>query len=130
MAVVFISPKNKQKKFFMGITISLVVFLAVISFWVFLSKPSAAPQKLVFNKPKVSVDLKILDSDQFKKITSFERIPLQFNYVATTAKGQNVKGLISAYSREEATKILEEKGLKVGQLKQVDVGRLNPFIPY
>lgn len=130
MAVVFISPKHKQKMFFMGITASFIILLTLISLWIFLSKPSAPPAELVFNKPKVSIDLKILDTEQFKKIEHFQKIPLQFKYTASTANGQTTSGFVSAVSEEEAKQILENAKLKVGDLKQTDIGRDNPFIPY
>lgn len=131
MAVVFISPKHKQKMFILGITASLAIFLVVISLWTFLAQPKPGPTQAVFNKPKVSLNIDILNDEQFKTIEPFERIPLQFSYEAIDKKGKTTKGLISAVSEEEATKIIEQgKILSVRKIEEVGVGRENPFIPY
>ncbi|OGZ83617.1 MAG: hypothetical protein A2599_02365 [Candidatus Staskawiczbacteria bacterium RIFOXYD1_FULL_39_28] len=130
MAVVFISPKKKQKGFFMGITISLALFLSVISFWVFLAQPSVQEQKTTLNKPKVNVNLAILDSEQFKNLENFELMPLQFEYTAMTSRNKIVQGVISAVSEEKAREILQTNGYSVSELKLIDIGRDNPFVPY
>ena len=93
MAVVFISPKKKQKGFFMGITISLALFLSVISFWVFLAQPSVQEQKTTLNKPKVNVNLAILDSEQFKNLENFELMPLPVP--SATGLANNGKGMFN-----------------------------------
>jgi hypothetical protein len=130
VAVVFISPKHKQKTFLLGITATLGVFLVVVTLWVFLAQPSVPEGQLVFNKPKVSLNLNFLSSDQFASLEHFKRIPLQFSYTAVDQNQRNVKGFISAESEDDARKVLLEGGLSVTQIKQVNVGRLNPFIPY
>jgi hypothetical protein len=131
MAVVFISPKHKQKVFFMGITISLVAFVVLISLWSFLGKPSTESTQTVFNKPKVSLNVAILDNEQFKATQPFDKIPLQFSYSARDSKNRVTKGLISATSEEEALKLIETgTGLNVSEIQEIGLGRDNPFIPY
>ena len=130
MAVVFISPQKRQRAFFMGITASLVLFLIFISLWVFLSKPTQPKSSSTFNKPKVNVNLAILDLTQFKNLEHFELIPLQFSYIATTSKKVTIKGFISAVSKEEAIKMLQDAKLQVVEVKETVVGRDNPFLPY
>lgn len=130
MAVVFISPKHRQKMFFMGITASLVLFLLFISLWVFLSKPTGSSSQLVLNKPKVTINLNILESEQFKNLQHFQKIPLQFSYIALDGNGKTIKGYISATSEEEAAGMLKAQGLTAGELKEVGIGRDNPFVPY
>ena len=80
MAVVFISPKQRQKMFFMGITVMFLLFLIIISLGVFLSKPSEVSSVLVFNKPKVNIDMSIFDSDQFKNLQPFTEMETQYSY--------------------------------------------------
>ncbi len=130
MAIVFISPKQRQKVFFMGITIMFLLLLAIVSFVIFLSQPKQVSPQLVFNKPKVSIDFKILDSDQFKKLESFAEMEVEYNYRANTRAGKTIEGMISAVSEEAARKILQGRDLTVTYLKEVEPGRDNPFIPY
>lgn len=130
MAVVFISPKQRQKVFFMGITIIFLLFLAVAASVIFFSKPKEASQALVFNKPKVSVNLKVFDSEQFKNLQPFVEMQMQFSYSAVTKKGKQVNGFISAVSLDDARKVLESTGLSVVSIKEMEIGRDNPFTPY
>lgn len=116
--------------FFIGITTIFVLFLIIITFWVFLSRPQPPAPELVFNKPKVNIDLKILDSDQFKSLVPFPQMPIQFSYTAISQTGKTVEGLITATSIEEATMLLKETGLDVGSIEEANVGRENPFTPY
>jgi predicted tellurium resistance membrane protein TerC len=130
MAVVFISPKQRQKTFFLGITVVFLLFLIFVSFAVFLAKPKQVPQALVFNKPKVNIDMKVFESEQFKKLRSFTEMEIQFSYIAKTKENKTVTGFISASSKEAAVKILEDIGLRVDEIKEVEIGRENPFTPY
>ncbi len=130
MAVVFISPKQRQKVFFMGITAAVLLFLVAVSLIVFLSQPSQKGIQLVFNKPKVNIDFAILDSDQFKNLAPFPQMELQFTYDATTSQGKDTQGLISAVSSDEARQILESMDLVVVDIEEVKIGRDNPFAPY
>lgn len=130
MAVVFISPRKKQKTFLMAIAVCLVIFMIFISLWAFLSEPKASEVKITFNKPKVSINLGILDQEQFKNLDAFEKMPLQFRYSATTKKNKTVTGFISAVSKEEAIKALEDSGYSVGDIQEANIGRENPFLPY
>lgn len=129
-AVVFISPKQRQKTFLAGIAAGFLVFVALVSLWVFLAGPKEVSSGLVFNTPKVSIDLKILDSAEFQKLDSFGRMPLQFRYTAVNQKKQSVSGFVSAVSREEALEKLVAMGLEVGSIEETEVGRSNPFEPY
>lgn len=115
----------------MGITIALVAFVILISLWSFLSKPGSEATKAVFNKPKVSLNIAILDDEQFKTLEPFDRIPLQYKYQARDKKGKLSQGLVSATSEEEAVKIVETgTGLTISSIEEVGVGRENPFVPY
>lgn len=130
MAVVFISPRQKQKKFFLAITALFMLVVAGVSLFVFLSQPSENQAQLVFNKPKVDIDFKVLDSGQFLNLEPFSKMELQFAYHATDEDGKALQGFISAVSAEEAQKKLEASGLKVLDVRESAAGRSNPFIPY
>lgn len=95
-----------------------------------MSKPKEAQTSLVFNKPKINVDMKIFDSEQFKSLQPFGEIELQFSYIAAAEKQKPVTGFISAASLEQARLILADMGLKITEIKEVGIGRENPFTPY
>lgn len=116
--------------FFLGITAVFLLFLVAIALMVFLSQPKQDEVQIVFNKPKINIDFKTLDSEVFKNLESFGDMELQFTYAATEKDGKIVQGLIAAVSAEEAKKILESMDLSVVSIKEVDIGRDNPFMPY
>ncbi len=107
-----------------------LLFIAVVFFGVFLSSPKEVPATLVFNKPKVNVDTKILDSAQFKSLQPFAKMQTQYSYEATDEENSFKTGFITAASKEAAMAILENSGLSVSELKEAKIGRDNPFSPY
>jgi hypothetical protein len=130
VAVVFISPKRRQGIFFVGITLVLLVFLIIIFFGVFLAEPTEVSPVLVFNKPKVNIDMTVFDSDQFKNLQAFPEMQTQYSYTAVTKDNKPQTGLISAVSMEQARTILQGIGLNVSSIKEAQTGRDNPFISY
>jgi len=116
--------------FFMGITVMFLLFLAVISFGVFLSSPKEVSPVLVFNKPKVNIDMSVFDSDQFNNLQPFPEMQTQYSYSATAKDNKLRTGFITAASMDQAKATLESQGLIVSDIKEVAVGRDNPFIPY
>jgi len=130
MAVVFISPKQRQKVFFMGITIIFLLFLVVVASAVFFSKPKEVPYQMVFNRPKVNINFNILDSVQFNDLEPFTEMEIQFSYRAFTKEDNIIDGLVSAVSTDAAREILESMDLTVIDIEEVMVGRENPFEPY
>jgi hypothetical protein len=130
MAVVFISPKSRQKMFLMGIAIIFLLFLLVVFFGVFLSQPKEVSPALVFNKPKVSIDMSVFDSEQFKSLESFTEMEIQYSYTAITKDKKQESGFISATSEDEARIILTAMGLTVTNIEEAEIGRDNPFSPY
>lgn len=130
MAIVFISPRQRQKVFFMGITAAVLLFLVIIALSVFFAKPKEIAPELVFNKPKVNIDFTALDSDRFKELEPFSEMEMQFSYSAVTKKGKNVTGIISAVSENAAAEILKGMDLTVIEVKEAKIGRENPFTPY
>ena len=130
MAVVFISPKQRQRMFIMGITVIFLLFLLVIFAGVFFSKPKTVSSTLVFNKPKVTIDMKIFDSDQFKDLQPFTQMQIQYSYRASDKNGKQQNGFITASSLQEARAMLVAMDLSVSELKEAEIGRDNPFTPY
>ncbi len=130
MAIVFISPRKRQKAFLLGIAGLFSFLTLMIALSVFLSRPKEIRPELVFNKPKINVNLELLDSEQFKNLELFSEMEMQFGYVATDAGGKKAEGKISAVSEEKAREVLEGLGLRVSQIKELEIGRENPFIPY
>lgn len=131
MAVVFISPKQRQKMFFVGITIMFLIFLIVVSLGVFVIQPREVSQKIVFNETKVNIDMKVFDSDQFKKLQSFPEMPIQYSYKARIGVTSNYQtGFILAANMEEARGNLLIRGLNVVEIKEAEIGRDNPFEQY
>ena len=116
--------------FFMAITIMLLLFLIVVSIGVFLSKPKAVISTMVFNKPKVYIDMKVFESEQFKNLKSFPEMNNQYSYTATTKNNKPEVGFISAESIDQARDMLQARGLAVSDIKEVEIGRENPFTPY
>lgn len=104
--------------------------LAGFSIFVLLSPPQQVETVLVFSKPPVNVDVSVLDTDQFKNLQSFTPMEKQYAYSAKDKDNIQLAGSISAESEELARKMLEDKGWTVLELKEVKIGRDNPFIPY
>lgn len=130
MAVVFISPRQRQRMFFMGITIMLLLFLGFTYFMVFISTPEVTQQALVFNKPKVTINMDVFNSEMFKGLKDFNQIQNQYSYIITGKDNKRKEGFITASSIDEAKATLEGQGYVVNDLKEADIGRTNPFSPY
>ncbi|MDD3608017.1 MAG: hypothetical protein PHQ20_04495 [Candidatus Moranbacteria bacterium] len=129
MAVVFISPKQKQKMFLTGIISGVALFSVIIAILVFLSQPKETYNEFVFNRPKVSIDFSVFDSEQFKNLEPFEKLKVQFYYEASI-DNEKKEGLISSSSIEDAKKELEDLGYRVTLIQKTEVGRDNPFENY
>ena len=130
MAVVFISPKRRQRMFFTAITVLFLLLLGFISLGVFVAGPQNSLAIPSFNKPKVNIDMSIFNSAQFKQLQPFVVLQTQYSYTALTAENQQTSGVIYADSGDQATTILESTGLKVISIVPVEIGRDNPFTPY
>lgn len=130
MAVVFISPKQRQKMFFTGITAAFLLLILIVSLSVFFAKPKDISPALVFNAPKVDINMDVFSSDQFKNLQPFGDMEIQYVYKAVNEENEQETGMIMAVSLEKAKDILEGIGLRVTELKEADIGRENPFTPY
>jgi len=130
MAVVFISPKQRQRMFFMIITAGLLLFLTIISLGIFLSKPPEVAQTITYNQSKINIDMSIFDKEELKNLKSFADIQPQFSYIARAKNNTEKNGFISADSIIKARSILEDMGLTVLDIRPVKIGKDNPFTPY
>jgi len=130
VAVVFISPKHRQRVFFAGITVIFFLFLLAVSLGVFLAKPKEVSRTIVFNKPKVDINMSIFESEQFKNLQPFTKMQIQYSYTATTKTDQPKSGFITAASIDQAREILVSMGLNIIKLEEAEIGRDNPFTPY
>ena len=130
MAIVFVSPRQRQKMFFWGITILFLLILSVVGTTIFFSEPEPTLPEQVFVKPEIKINFEVLDSEQVKESLIMERVQKEFTYQAVTDKNEQKSGSIFAASMEEAKKILEDSGLLSITLEEVQIGRENPFTPY
>ncbi len=130
MAVVFISPKQRQKMFFMGISGIALLFMGAVAIGVFFAPEKQVDQSVVFNEPKISVNTKIFDSDKFKNLVPFSDMEFQYSYTGVDANKKPFSGYISATSPDEAASKLTSQGYSNLNINQVQLGRDNPFAPY
>ncbi len=130
MAVVFISPKQRQKNFLMAIAGGLLLFLVFAFVGIFFTEPNPTQETLVFNKAKVDINMSVFNSERFKNLVPFTQMENQYSYVATNADGKQESGSISASSEPMAITKLQSAGLKVVKIEKIEIGRENPFAPY
>lgn len=134
MAILFTSPRKKQRMFLRGITALLFLLLFIISLIVF--PPDFKNQfdnnlpKEVFSAPDAAINFGILDSNQVKNLEPFGPVQTQFDYVAQDKNGKKIVGKILAASKDGAESLLREMGFKVSSLQEATIGRSEPFIPY
>ena len=130
MAIVFVSPKERQKMFVIGIVGLFLLTITTIGLSVFFKKPKSLPPEKFFQAPKITINLDILKSEAIKNLEVLPAIEKEFNYQASTAKGKAQTGKVSAVSQEEATQVLTGIGLSNIILEEVKSGRENPFTPF
>jgi hypothetical protein len=130
MAIVFISPKKRQK-ILIYILLGLICFiLIIIALRIFLIKPKPIPPGMVFIPPEIKINFEILKSEQVKNLELFEGVKKEFNYQGRTETGEIQTGKIKAVSNEKAQELLEELGLSEIELTEMEISRENPFLPY
>jgi len=130
MAIVFISPGERQKVFILAIAGFFVVLVVVIGLAVFFAKPKPVPREKVFVAPKISINFDLLKSANVQGLEPMPEVDRQFEYTARDAKGVAKTGKIATPSEATAIEILTGLGLNSIILKEAAVGRDNPFIPY
>jgi len=107
MSVIFISPKQRQKVFFLIIVAMFLLFVSAVFLGVFLSKPSKGTSMVAFDNPKVEVSMNIFDSDQLKNMQPVNPMQKEFSYTIVTKDGKQRTGFMSAQSAEDVKKYLE-----------------------
>lgn len=132
MAIVFISPKRKQKIFLWVIIAASIVVVALVLALVFLPDffNKDAPVNVPMLMPTLSINSDILDSNNVKNLEVIGSLPLSFLYVVQDKDGKRSGGTISASSRDDAQAILEGKGYTVVSLQEAGLGRTNPYLLY
>lgn len=130
MAIVFVSPREKQKTFLLIITVIFVLLLTMIGSGVFLAKPKPMPVEQAFLAPTIRINFDILKSDQVAQLEPMPQIEKEFSYQAQTKKGKAQTGKIIASSQDKAVKMLESLDLKVLAIEETKEGRENPFAPF
>ncbi len=134
MAITFISPKTRQRTFFWGISVALVIFFiamfAVVLLPTLNTKPQSVSSSTLFYKPNVQIDFTTIDSPEVKNLQPFPTMQNQFTYVVEDSSGKQVTGNISADSQTDAQQLLEASGDKIISIQEVDIGRSQPFVSY
>lgn len=132
MAIVFVSPAKKQKVLFWIIGFVLVAVLVAGSVIALL--PEIKNQLTIVEVPAlppgpdISLNFAVVDSNEVKNLESFAALQIEFDYSAIDQSGSMVAGKIVAPSKENATTLLEEMGLKEVKLREIDAGRIDPFV--
>ena len=132
MAIVFIQSKKRRKMVFWIIAVLLILVLFIISLVTFPPglkyKPSVVSMEI--EKIDVKINFSVIDSELVKKLEPFKDITTDFIYTTQNKDGRQIKGKISAVSKNEAKVFLEGTGLKVLTLESVAIGRDEPFTIY
>lgn len=134
MAIVFISPKAKQRTFLKAIItvagLSLVIFfLVVLMIWL-VNKNKNIAQDGFSGPPNITINFNVIDSDQVKNLEPFTSLETEFTYLVQDQTGKQVQGNISAPSKEAAQKLLEDSGMKIISIKETIIGNNQPFASY
>ena len=133
MAILFVSPKKRQRAFLRAMIVILIGSVFVVALLIFPPTTKNSSGDSLAQQPGGSglqIDFAVVDSDQVKNLRPFDAIGLEFSYVAKNKNGKQVAGTISASNEADAKKLLEGMGLAIVSLKQTYMGRNNPFIPY
>ncbi len=134
MAIVFISPQKKRRKFVLAI--GLVVFLAIIAVPVAVFFEDAksfligAPLKQNISAQEVKINLKAINSKELENLKLFEELKTEFFYTAKNQQAEQISGSIFAVSKKSVIEQLNEIDLEVLEINQANAGRQEPFSPY
>ncbi len=130
MAIVFISPREKQKVFTLAIAGLFLVGIVVISLFVFLARPRDVQTEEVFRAPKIRINFDVLKSEKLQNLELLPGIEKQYSYTAFDSKKKAQEGMVTAVSIEKAEEYLVGLGFTDIKLELIVAGRENPFIPY
>lgn len=130
MAIVFISPREKQKLFILGIAGFFLVAIVTISLIVLFAKPKNIQTEEVFHAPKIRINFDILKSARVQNLQLLPGIEKQYTYEAQDSSKKPQTGKITAMSIDGAQQLLTGLGFTQIVLKEAVAGRDNPFVPY
>ncbi len=107
MPIIFISPKTRQKQlisFLIGIS---TIFLVLIVWRVFLTKPQVPIDfEEIYKFPEIKIDFEFLDSEVFERLQPFEKLILSEE---EEIGRENPFVIYQLPEEEEGEKILEEE---------------------
>jgi len=134
MAILFVSPKIRQRMFIRIIVAMTIVLLFVIFLIIFPPQFISNRYKNYSNGANVTPDLKInfeiVDSKQFKNLQLFSESQIEFSYIAKDKNGKQIIGIVLAANRNVAKMVVEQMNLTVLSLEEKNIGRSEPFSPY
>ena len=134
MAIIFTSPKNKQRALLWVIIIISAVFLTAIFLLVllpeFLRNSQDIATETLKGQSDATISLNIGNQDKVNMLEPFVELEISFAYVVQDKDGKQIAGSISAADKAIAIKLLEESGFKILSLKEMNLGNDNPFISY
>lgn len=130
MAIVFVSPKERQHMLILVAITFFVLLVTSISLGVFLAKPKKITRPTTFVEPQIKINMDILTGGNIDKLVLLPELEKQFSYTARTKKGKLQVGKISSPSEEEAKSDLEKMDLVSIILTEIKTGRENPFTPF
>lgn len=129
MAIVFTSPKKKQR-FLLWIIIIFIIFVLFAVFLIAFPFELGMKNTEVFMVPDVKINFDVFNSNQVNSLETFEGPKTDFDYTAVNKNGSRVLGKVSALTESDARNILGKTGLTVIELKPVTTQRSEPFTPY
>lgn len=129
MAIVFVSPKERQKILILAIVGFFVVILILISISIILARPKAVPIAETFIAPEIKINFDVLKSPQVMALKLLPDMERQFSYKADL-KGKAKTGKIVSSSIDKAKETLLEQGYTNIIVEEIKIGRENPFTPY
>lgn len=137
MAIVFVSPKKKQKIFFTITALIMTLFLVGVSLIALLPEFKEGLAIIPINietgyitVPEVKINFNVVDSDSVRKLEPFVILEPEFSYVAQDSTGKQLTGMLLASSQNQAETILKGMGLTIIEIREVNAGKQEPFIPY
>lgn len=135
MAIVFISPKKRQKKFFWLLSITVLLAIFTVSSIIFLPEIGSMFNIVIVDQPilqgpDIVIQMHVLDTEQVRSLEPFEQLKIEFSYTAKNAEEKEAAGTIMAFDREHAAMLLTSMGLSSLNLTEIRMGRNEPFIPY
>ncbi len=134
MAIVFISPKARERFFLRMVLLSVVLVLATVSLVLFITFVLDGNQNSAVNQvgsqPNIAINMNIVNSDQVKNLNPFYDLQTEFSYVVADKNGKQTQGNISAATKEDAQALLQQSGYTIISLDEATVGRSDPFVSY